>query len=65
MGCASSKTAEDKADESKPNRKSNINKSSSGSNSNGKLEIGYYFSLLNLWSKGTKNTLSIKKPNVV
>lgn len=32
MGCASSKTAEDKADESKPNRKSNINKASSGSN---------------------------------
>lgn len=34
MGCASSKTAEDKADESKPNRKSNINKASSGSNGN-------------------------------
>ncbi len=43
MGCASSKTAEDKAEDnlSKPNRKSNINKGSTdqhrGSKSNGNI----------------------------
>lgn len=36
MGCASSKTAEDKADD-KPNKKSNINKNSGSNGKSGKI----------------------------